>query len=67
MIAQGGVGNYVNLDKIRLTGRPRTFVLIHIWEMVDSAAYSVKSHNLVFMRPLGCAPKENYNGEANHD
>lgn len=67
MIAQGGVGNYVNLDKIRLTGRPRTFVLIHNCDMVDSAAYSVKSHELVFMRPLGCTPKENYNGKANHN
>ena len=47
MIAQGGVGNYVSLDKIRLTGRPRTFVLIHNCDMVDSAAYSVKSHELV--------------------
>jgi hypothetical protein len=36
--------------------------LTHIWEMVDSAAGNVKSHNLVLMRPLGCAPKENYNG-----
>jgi hypothetical protein len=41
--------------------------LIHICETVDSAAHRVKSHYLVLMRPLGCAPRENFNGKANHD
>jgi len=45
MIAQDCVGNYVILDKIRLTGPPRTFDTLWPRESVDSANQSVKSQD----------------------
>ena len=46
MIAQGGVGNYVILDKIRLIGLPRTFDTLRQRESVDSAVQGVKRWNI---------------------
>tara|TARA_B110000003_G_scaffold63370_1_gene63850 strand:- start:7473 stop:7640 length:168 start_codon:yes stop_codon:yes gene_type:complete len=52
MIAQDSVFNHVYLDKIRLTGCPRAFVLKSLSASVDTAVYNVKSHDLVYSDPM---------------
>ena len=56
MIAQGCVGNYVILDKIRLIGPPRTFDLTQRRESVDSAVQSVKSRKKKFNAAIRLRP-----------